>query len=260
MKTRPFLIIIFIIPAFILTVAKSAQAQKTAASDSVIRIIMEEGNVTGDINDHGTALILNGNFSAASAFYNAELKKDEGNKTAFFNRGLVHWITADTVNACRDWSALLALGDTAAFKLLDGKCHGAMTVDEDIIPKEKYHKMFASTKKVGDVNTSNANARIFADEMPEFPGGNTALLNYLKSYMKYPAIAKEKKVQGTVYINFVVSSNGKVLFPYVVRGIGNGCDEEALRLIRSMPAWRPGKQKGRPVLVSTNLPVVFRLK
>ena len=259
MKTKPFLIKI-ILAAIIFSVAKGVQAQKVASSDSIIKIIMEEGNVTGDMNDHGTTLILNGNYSAASAFYNAELKKDEGNKAAFFNRGLVHWITADTVNACRDWSALLALGDTAAFKLLDGKCHGAMSVDEDVIPKAKYHKMFAANKKVGDAKAPNSNARFFADEMPEFPGGNTSLLSYLSSNVKYPAAAKEKKVQGTVYVNFVVSSNGKVLYPYVVRGIGSGCDEEALRVIRTMPVWKPGKQKGKPILVSTNLPVVFHLK
>ncbi len=259
MKAKSFIIKV-ILPAVIFSFSESVQAQKTAASDSVVRIIMEEGNVTGNLNDKGTELILSGNYSAASAFYNTELKKDEGNKAAFFNRGMVHWITADTVNACRDWSALLALGDTAAFKLLDGKCHGAMTIDEDVIPKAKYHTMFATTKKEGDATTSTTTARIFADEMPEFPGGTSAMIKYLSTNIKYPESAKTKKVQGTVYVNFVVSSKGKIMYPYVVRGIGSGCDQEALRVIRQMPTWKPGKQKGKPVLVSTNLPVMFRAK
>ncbi len=238
---------------------KNCVAQKTAATDSVIRIILDEEHLT-DMNDHGTELILNGNYSAASAFYTNEIKKDEGNKAAFFNRGIALWVTSDTANACRDWSALLALGDTAAFKLLDGRCHGAMTIDDDVIPKAKYHVMFAADKKDAKSFSSSANPRIIADEMPEFPGGNAALIKYLSQNIKYPEAAKAKKVQGTVYVNFIVSSKGKVLFPYIVRGIGYGCDEEALRVIRNMPAWKPGKQNGKPVLVRTNLPVMFHLK
>ena len=259
MKTSQSRFIQAVLLVIIFSFCKNAFAQNSSKTDSVIKIIMSDEHVT-DMNDHGTELILNGNFSAASTFYNDEIKKDESSKAAYFGRGVVNWAMSDTMNACKDWSALLALGDTAAFKLLDGRCHGAMIVDDDVIPKTKYHKMFSVEKNNNKANSTNANARIFADEMPEYPGGNSALIIYLSHSIKYPDAARSKKVEGTVYVNFIVSSKGKILFPHVVRGIGSGCDEEALRVIRSMSGWKPGKQKGKPVLVQYNIPVQFHLK
>ena len=158
----------------IFSFSKNSFAQHSNKTDSVIKIIMSDDHVT-DMNDQGTSLILNGNFSAASTYYNDEIKKDESSKAAYFGRGVVNWAMSDTMNACRDWSALLALGDTAAFKLLDGKCHGAMMIEDEVIPKTKYHKMFSAEKNEAKTNSTNVTARIFADEMPEFPGGSEAI-------------------------------------------------------------------------------------
>lgn len=228
-------------------------------TDSVIRIIMESEYLTNN-HDQGTALILNGNLSAAGQYYNTELKKDEGSREAYFGRGVVNFATADTMSACRDWSALLALGDTAAFKLLDAHCHGGMLLDDEVIPKIKYHRMFTALKSDSKSLTSNESAKVMADEMPEFVGGQSALIKYLTSSIKYPSSAHSKHISGTVYVSFVISSKGKILFPNVVRGIEKNCDSEALRVIRSMPAWKPGKQNGKPVLVRYTIPVIFRAK
>lgn len=99
------------------------------------------------------------------------------------------------------------------------------------------------------------------EEMPEFPGGGEkALLQYLSNNIKYPAIARENGITGTVYVTFEIDQNGKVKDAKILRGIGGGCDEEALRVVMSMPAWKPGKQRGKPVRVQYNLPVRFVLK
>ena len=105
-------------------------------------------------------------------------------------------------------------------------------------------------------------AEIFTvvESMPAFPGGMGALMTYLAKNIKYPALAKESGIQGKVFINFVVEPDGSISHVKVLRGIGGGCDEEAVRVVKSMPKWKPGLQRGKPVRVSFNLPVKFTLQ
>jgi protein TonB len=98
------------------------------------------------------------------------------------------------------------------------------------------------------------------EEMPSFPGGEEQLFKYLRNNIKFPAVARENGIQGRVFVTFVVDKDGKVKDAKILRGIGGGCDEEALRVIRNMPDWKAGKQNGRAVSVQYNLPVNFTLK
>lgn len=98
------------------------------------------------------------------------------------------------------------------------------------------------------------------DEMPSFPGGEGNLVQYLSDNIKYPALARENGIKGTVFLTFQVGTNGKVSEVKILRGIGGGCDEEAVRVVRNMPAWRPGKMDGKLVIVQCNLPIQFSLK
>lgn len=98
------------------------------------------------------------------------------------------------------------------------------------------------------------------EKMPAFPGGIEALFQYLGQNIEYPAMAKDARIEGKVYITFVVNAKGEIDNVVVLRGIGGGCDEEAVRVIKSMPAWEPGRQRGKPVKVQYNLPVNFILK
>ncbi len=104
--------------------------------------------------------------------------------------------------------------------------------------------------------------RIFiaVEEMPEFPGGEQALISYLASSTNYPHLARSMNIQGTVFVSFVVETDGSISNVELTRGIGGGCDEEALRVISGMPQWKPGKQSGRPVRVSFSSRIVFRLQ
>ena len=97
------------------------------------------------------------------------------------------------------------------------------------------------------------------EEMPAYPGGEGKLYEYLGKNIKYPQIARESGIQGRVFVNFVVEPDGSVSNVKVLRGIGGGCDEEAIRVIKSMPKWKPGKQRGKAVRVQYTIPVVFKL-
>ena len=95
---------------------------------------------------------------------------------------------------------------------------------------------------------------------PEFPGGMEALYKYLKTSIKYPTIAKENNITGRVYVTFVVEKDGSIANPRILRDIGGGCGQEAIRVVKAMPKWKPGKQRGKAVRVQFNLPVSFNLQ
>lgn len=101
---------------------------------------------------------------------------------------------------------------------------------------------------------------MLVENPPEFPGGEQALLDYIGSNVQYPKKARKKNIQGTVYISFIVEMDGKVTTVRVLRGIGGGCDKEAVRVVSSMPDWKPGYQDGEPVRVQFNLPIRFILR
>ena len=98
------------------------------------------------------------------------------------------------------------------------------------------------------------------EQMPEFPGGEEELFKYLGKNIKYPSMARENGITGTVYVTFVVEGNGEISDVKKLRGIGGGCDEEAMRVVKAMPSWKAGKQNGKSVRVQYNLPIKFTLR
>lgn len=97
------------------------------------------------------------------------------------------------------------------------------------------------------------------EESPQYPGGEEARQKFLAENLNYPQAAREASIQGTVYVAFTVEKDGSITEPAILRGIGAGCDEEALRVIKKMPPWTPGKQRGKAVRVRLTLPVKFTL-
>lgn len=98
-----------------------------------------------------------------------------------------------------------------------------------------------------------------AEVMPEFPGGSKAFTQYVRDNMIYPEIAKEIGVEGKVFVKFIIHSTGQISSTQIARGVYPALDQEAMRLIKLMPRWNPGVQKGKAVPVYYILPVVFRL-
>lgn len=98
------------------------------------------------------------------------------------------------------------------------------------------------------------------EDMPEFPGGELALRQYIANAIKYPVIAQENGIQGRVYVTFVVNTDGSVADARIARGVDPSLDKEALRVVNGLPKWKPGKQRGKPVRVSYTVPINFVLQ
>ena len=98
------------------------------------------------------------------------------------------------------------------------------------------------------------------EEMPEFPGGMAECMKFLAKNIKYPTIAQENGTQGRVIVQFVVNRDGSIVDAKVVRSVDPYLDKEALRVINTMPKWKPGMQRGKPVRVKFTVPVMFRLQ
>ena len=111
-------------------------------------------------------------------------------------------------------------------------------------------------------NKKAANDKVLekAEVMPEFPGGDQALFDFVSKNVVYPEEAKDKEIAGRVLVSFVVEKDGSIGEVKVVQGIGGGCDEEAVRVVKAMPKWKPGKDKGKPVRVSYVMPFTFKLQ
>ena len=147
-------------------------------------------------------------------------------------------------------------GDTMMYSM------DPFTISGDIVNKLKNKIMTdedidVKVTKVGCVD--NDTVYQIVEEIPQFPGGENALMEYVSKNVVYPEEAKEKEIQGRVFISFVVEKDGSIGEVKVLRGIGGGCDEEAARVISSMPKWKPGKQKGEFVRVSYQIPIMFKL-
>lgn len=115
------------------------------------------------------------------------------------------------------------------------------------------------TKTIQLVEAMPIQVFTIVEEMPSFPGGDDELKRYLTNNLEYPRQALENKIEGTVYVTFIVRANGTISNPEILRSIGYGCDEAALNAIRKMPRWNPGQQRGQDVDVQYNIPVDFSL-
>jgi TonB family protein len=113
----------------------------------------------------------------------------------------------------------------------------------------------------GQIDNETETVLTFAEVMPEFPGGMENLLVYLKKNIIYPTVYQEQGIEGKVYVQFVVTAEGMIEDPVVLRGVSNAelFSKEALRVVRSMPKWTPGKNDGKNVNVKTTIPVAFKL-
>lgn len=135
-------------------------------------------------------------------------------------------------------------------KTIEGDPNADIVIDEPV----------GEAPKQAEVTEDNS-IRDFAsvEVLPEFAGGMAGWGKYLQKNLKYPPIARENNITGRVIMSFVVEKNGQLTDIKVLRGIGGGCDEEAIRVLKNAPAWKPGIQNGRPVRVAYTMPIFFQL-
>ena len=101
---------------------------------------------------------------------------------------------------------------------------------------------------------------LFVEEAPHPVGGLKSFYTYISEHLEYPVIAKRMGIEGKVYVQFIINKDGSITDLEILKGIGSGCDDEALRVIRESPNWVPGKQRGQPVKVKMAIPIVFELQ
>lgn len=101
---------------------------------------------------------------------------------------------------------------------------------------------------------------MFVEEPPQFIGGNDSLIRFIKHHLQYPAAAREAKIKGVVLLRFIIEADGRVTNAEITRGLGYGCDEEALRVVNEFPKWKPGRQSGKNMRVCYVLPIRFPLE
>lgn len=126
--------------------------------------------------------------------------------------------------------------------------------DYSDIPESEDFRPYASTSQQVRLTEPLTDA----DIMPNYPGGEAALYQFLSSQIRYPPSALENKVEGKVFVRFVINPDGSISKVNILRGIGYGCDEEALRVVRMMPRWIPGEENGQKVPVYSSLAVNFK--
>ncbi|HMW37858.1 MAG: energy transducer TonB [Saprospiraceae bacterium] len=128
----------------------------------------------------------------------------------------------------------------------------------------------SSTDGIGDAGTSQDGSSgtalketiepvVYAEEMPSYPGGMSAMYDFIRKNLHYPKIALENGIEGTVLVQFIVSTEGKIDQIHCIRSIGGGCEDEAQRVVRMMPTWRAGKIRGKSVPVIYTIPMKFVL-
>lgn len=110
-----------------------------------------------------------------------------------------------------------------------------------------------------DVPDTDSSVFMVVENPPSFPGGDNARMDFLVKNLVYPKHAREAGIEGTVFVTFVIEKDGIVSNIEIIRGIGGGCDEEAVRVMKLMPKWTPGKQNGKEVRVQYNMPLKFKL-
>lgn len=123
-------------------------------------------------------------------------------------------------------------------------------VAQNPLPDTSFYKPYTPEK--GEVFT-------IIDEQPSFKGGEIALSKYLIANIKYPRKAKKAGIQGVVYVEFCVDVDGRIREVIILSGIGGGCDEEAARVVKKMPKWNPGRQRGKAIKVKYFMPIKFTL-
>ncbi|MBR5831278.1 MAG: energy transducer TonB [Bacteroidales bacterium] len=120
--------------------------------------------------------------------------------------------------------------------------------------------LFCGTSAMAQTDEVDEAVFVVVEKSPEFPGGDDSLYAFIGRNIKYPEVAKKNKIEGRVFVTFVIEKDGQVSNAKLLRDIGGGCGEEALRVVNSMPKWKPGTQRGNPVRVQFNLPIMFQLQ
>ena len=220
------------------------------------------GQSAGDITAQGILACQKGNYAEAHKYY--KQAADLGFAPAMTQLGLLYefglGVTQNYYTAAEWYKKAADLGDETAMdrvKELKQYVQPATPATKPTTKPVAEPVAEDVPEEVVEVESSDP-VFVSVDEMPEFPGGTTKAQGYIQRHLRYPQLARESGITGRVFVEFIVEQDGTISHVGILRGLGGGCDEEAIRVIRSMPKWKPGKQNGQAVRVKYTLPVVFK--
>lgn len=211
------------------------------------------------------------------------------NAQAYYYRSLTYDNLGDSCNSCRDLKMISSINIEEYRKLYNQKCSYFVITDNVPDPiKLKYNEVSKlkivqykcnsdtlllgiigeepTTKEIEinlfeikHINGDYKESSLVDEDQPVYPGGDYERMKFIQNNIRYPVLARDNGIQGTVYTTFMLNETGQISNVKIRRGIGGGCDEEAIRVIYLMPKWKPASQKGRPISVGFNMTIKFTL-
>lgn len=207
---------------------------------------------------------------------NRQTKESPNNYVFYFYRGILKAIAGDNWGAYLDFDQCVKIepNQPVMFYYKAYVEYNIKKFDQSLQDLHKYSKKYNNDESVANLinvikeitnikivveDIENNAVLTFAEQMPEFNGGNKSMYEFLGKSIHYPKLAMTESIEGKVILQFVIDSKGAVNKIEVMKAIGGGCEEEAIRVVNQMPKWSPGKQNGKPVSVRYTLPIAFKL-
>jgi len=231
--------------------------------------------------DLGVEAFNSGNYEKAISYFTLSIDELPASN-AIVNRAISYYYRGDSCNFCTDLRTASKMADTTARMLYKEHCTIPQLIEKvpdsikfkhpDADHLEIIHIKCSSDsmvrvffKKSGktwseDISLVDHEVFTIVEHMPSFPGGEAARNKFLAINIMYPELATKYAIQGTVYVSFIIGQDGYVRDVKVLRGIGGGCDEESVRVVKMMPRWNPGTQGGKAVSVLFNMPIYYKLE
>jgi len=214
----------------------------TVASEFYYPVINGRDSIrrSNKIYNEGVKLFDQSNFKGALKKFAEVLSINDGDVDAYYQSALCHLHMGDTASACIDLNRKSLLCQLSVVHMLNEFCHENISLDSLPTFEEAGQGVFT-----------------IVEQMPVYPGGEEALLGFLGKNLKYPDEAKNKNISGRIFVSFIIDKEGFVREPKILKGKGGGLDEEALRVVKLLPQWKPGYHSGRARNVQFNLPISF---
>ncbi|MCF7741411.1 MAG: energy transducer TonB [Candidatus Marinimicrobia bacterium] len=166
----------------------------------------------------------------------------------------------EAVKNMPDWEPAYFMGDPLVMQLVVPVSFAQISNESDA---KKFTQRVGIPTDLDNDKAPNSDEKqkvfVVVEQQPRYPGGEKARKQYLAENIKYPEKAQEKGIEGTVYVSFIVEKDGSITNVRVLKGIGGGCNKEAISVVKDMPKWEPGKQRGEPVRVKFQMPLRFSL-
>ena len=222
-----------------------------------------------DLFKKGNKFYKDKSYQKAIEYYTYSLDLDPV-ADVYYNRAQCYFKLMDSCNFCKDLIHASWLGDKESGKLYSSKCEIRDTIHESAdtifeeFPGYAYSIQSRSICNTDSIysyrNSKGENIESAWIKMPEFPGGEMKRNIFLADNINYPINAANNGIQGVVYVSFVIEVDGRVTDIKLLKGPGGGLNEEAMRVVRLMPRWKPGSRRNIPIKFTFNMPVYFKLQ